>query len=389
MPDQIVNIILLFAAGQGFFLAVVIMRKYYRLYANRFLAMLVLLCGIILLSLYWSETHSDYRFSLFNVFFIGISFLVNPLQYLYTRYVLQQNERFKPRHLVHVLPTMVWWLTLLPFVFSSPDQLSIDLKEWTFHGVAWRFILFNIALMLSGIIYMSINLYKLHIYRKGLTRVLSSIDEMRLLWLRNFTLLALSSWVLFCLEIIVFFSFDLENYGFGISSAFSGVFIYLLGYWGLLKSEWLLQPRVAQKIEQVAQELTLAEPESNATPRYEKSGLSDEKAKQYLDDLLLVMEKERPWLNSDLTLQQLAELVSISPHNLSEVLNTRLQVTFFDFINQYRIAQVKKDLTDAKKQSEKILAIAFDAGFNSKTAFNTIFKKHTGLTPSEYREKLN
>ena len=388
MPDQIVNIIILLASGQGLFLAMVILRKYHRLYANRFLAMLMLMCGIILFGLYWAETHPVYRFSLFNVFFIGLTFILNPLQYLYTRFVLSQNDRLKTRDWRHLLPLFFYWLTLLPFAFSSPDYMNHALHENTYHGVAWHFIFFNIALTLSGILYMTINLYKLHVYRKGLPRVLSSLDEMRLLWLRNFSILVLCSWLLFSAEIAIFFIFDLENYGFGLSSAFSGVFIYLLGYWGLMKSEWLLQSRVAEKIEQVAQELRLEELAAGQSPKYVKSGLSDERAQQYLDDLLSIMDKERPWLNSDLTLQQLAELAAISAHNLSEVLNTRLQVTFFDFINQYRIDQVKKDLADPVKQSEKILTLAFDAGFNSKTAFNTIFKKHTGQTPSEYREKL-
>ena len=60
---------------------------------------------------------------------------------------------------------------------------------------------------------------------------------------------------------------------------------------------------------------------------------------------------------------------------------------FFDFINEYRLDEVKQALTDPAKQHLKILAIAFDAGFNSKTSFNTIFKKHTGMTPSEYRQQ--
>ncbi|MCA9742910.1 AraC family transcriptional regulator, partial [candidate division KSB1 bacterium] len=121
-------------------------------------------------------------------------------------------------------------------------------------------------------------------------------------------------------------------------------------------------------------------------PRYQKSGLSSEKADTLLAGLLELMQREMPFRDSNLTLPELAARLSISAHNLSEVINTRLYVNFFDFINQYRVEAVKKDLADPKKQNLTLLAIAFDAGFNSKTAFNTIFKKHTGQTPSQYRQ---
>ena len=78
-------------------------------------------------------------------------------------------------------------------------------------------------------------------------------------------------------------------------------------------------------------------------------------------------------------------MLDISSHNLSEVINTRFRQNFFDFVNSYRIKQVKRELSDSKNSPFTVLALAFDAGFNSKSSFNTIFKKHTGRTPSEFR----
>ncbi len=119
--------------------------------------------------------------------------------------------------------------------------------------------------------------------------------------------------------------------------------------------------------------------------KYEKSGLSQEKAERCLEELPKLMKKERPYRDPELTLSDLATRLDISSRNLSEVINTRLNQNFFDFINQYRVEDVKKDLLDPKKSHLKILSLAFDAGFNSKTGFNTIFKKHNGMTPSEFR----
>ena len=65
-----------------------------------------------------------------------------------------------------------------------------------------------------------------------------------------------------------------------------------------------------------------------------------------------------------------------------------LNQNFFDYVNHFRVEKVKKDVSNVKKGHLKLLSIAMDAGFNSKSLFNAIFKKHTGMTPSEYREKV-
>ena len=100
------------------------------------------------------------------------------------------------------------------------------------------------------------------------------------------------------------------------------------------------------------------------------------------------METDKLYLNSDLTLRELAEKLSISPHNLSEILNTRLNQSFYDFINRYRVEEVKRRLADNDSDKYSLIAIAFDSGFNSKSSFNTIFKKQTGSTPSQYRNQI-
>ena len=82
-------------------------------------------------------------------------------------------------------------------------------------------------------------------------------------------------------------------------------------------------------------------------------------------------------------------MVGISTHNLSEVLNTILNQKFFDFINSYRVNKVKEDLTGHKKDHFTLFAIAIEAGFNSKSGFNSIFKRFTGRTPSQFRDQVS
>jgi AraC-like DNA-binding protein len=132
--------------------------------------------------------------------------------------------------------------------------------------------------------------------------------------------------------------------------------------------------------------VTAAEPA--APSRYERSGLSDNEAADLEDALLLAMESDRSYRNNELTLPDLARELGTTPHKLSEVLNSQLKQSFYDFVNGYRVREVKRRLADARSQNLTLLSLALDAGFASKSTFNSVFKKHTGQTPSEYRRTL-
>ena len=99
------------------------------------------------------------------------------------------------------------------------------------------------------------------------------------------------------------------------------------------------------------------------------------------------MEEEKLFQETELNLQQLADQLKYPAYLVSQAINLKLNKTFYDLVNGYRIEEAKRLLTDPSNQNYKILSVGFDAGFNSKTTFNTVFKKYTGYSPSEYREK--
>ncbi|QXD13925.1 helix-turn-helix domain-containing protein [Rhodocaloribacter litoris] len=103
--------------------------------------------------------------------------------------------------------------------------------------------------------------------------------------------------------------------------------------------------------------------------------------------LLRLMEEKQLFKNSLLTLADLAAEMSISAHNLSEVINRQLGKNFYDFVNSYRAEEMMRRLRDPQFASLTILAIAEESGFNAKSTFNAFFKKYTGLTPSQYRAR--
>jgi AraC-like DNA-binding protein len=127
--------------------------------------------------------------------------------------------------------------------------------------------------------------------------------------------------------------------------------------------------------------------ELKSSRKYERSGLDDQQAIVYLTQLTKLMEEEKLYQNGELTLTELASRLAISPHHLSQLLNEKKGQSFYDYVNAYRVEEVKANLMDSRKRHLSLLAIALEAGFNSKTAFNTVFKKSTGLSPSEYRNQ--
>jgi AraC-like DNA-binding protein len=121
--------------------------------------------------------------------------------------------------------------------------------------------------------------------------------------------------------------------------------------------------------------------------KYERSGLKESDAEKYLNRLLRYMETKKPYLDVDLTIQDIAQALNIPRHYLTQVINEKLNKNFYQFINEYRVEEVKSLLKDIDYHKYTMTAIAFEAGFNSKSAFNSVFKEITGMTPSEYREK--
>ena len=148
------------------------------------------------------------------------------------------------------------------------------------------------------------------------------------------------------------------------------VFVYAMGYLGLKRPEVL----------------TGREDSPPSPRRYEKSTLTLERSDTYLQRLLDLMNTEKPYMDGGLTLQKLAKALAISPHHLSQTINEQLNQSFIDFINAYRIEEAKRMLVDPAKKHYSILAVSEEVGFNSKSAFNTAFKRHANMTPSEFRK---
>jgi len=154
------------------------------------------------------------------------------------------------------------------------------------------------------------------------------------------------------------------------------VFIILICFFGLNQKEIFIQ---------YPDQNTANETEPKK--KYASVFLKESDTELYFSRLKHYMAAEKPYLDANLSLPVLANKLEIPAHHLSRVINEQFGVNFFDFINQYRIEEVKARINNPEYENLSFLGIAFDCGFNTKSAFNRVFKKITGFTPSEYKQK--
>jgi AraC-like DNA-binding protein len=136
--------------------------------------------------------------------------------------------------------------------------------------------------------------------------------------------------------------------------------------------------------ETIPPEENISEPVLN--DKYKNSGLSKQKSLELFEALGILMKDTKPYRDAELTLFTLAKQLKIHPNHLSQIINQHHNQNFFDYINEYRVNDVKEALFSLKYDNHSLLGIAHEFGFNSKASFNRAFKKFTGITPSEFRK---
>jgi AraC-like DNA-binding protein len=385
---NLIGLLLSLGAVQGIFLSILLFSKYRTHPANRYLGLLVLLYSLFIFNFMLSElTFFKERFPHLLMILSGLPFLFGPFHLIYVGELTDSHLKIARFHWYHFLPFLIYKIFYIQVFFLSTEDLQAIFQQISMGSPPFHITLSSILLAVIGVIYSIIALIVFTRYSVKIQNIYSSLDKINLYWLRFFTYTAMFVWSVVLTESILSVSgVDVKPY-FILVPVLTSIFVYATGYIGLYKTEIFEQPEVQKNLKQ-AHEIEERKYGYNDDQRYQKSGLSERKASQYLEKLKRYMEEEKPYLKSNLTLNDLSNKLGISNHNLSEILNTHLKQNFFDFVNQYRVEEVKKYLADKGNDHLTLLSIAFDAGFNSKSGFNAIFKKYINITPSEYRQKL-
>lgn len=384
----------LIGAAQGAFLAALLVGREHNSLPNRLLAFVMLAFSMELLSAVYHELGLDLVYPQFIGLTFPLPFLYTPGFYLYAETLASGRKTLNRRQLLHLGPFVVAVLVMLPFYFE-PATEKIVLLENPQVG-QWSGLLFSLNHLKYpySLAYILAILVVIRRHRIIVKETLSYLDRVNLNWIRNVTIGGIIVWL------VALTSYLIGLYGNGDGKTAdpieglddyvmlaSAIFVYAIGFMGLRQAEIFTPGRAAVSGGELHATRSAGSEvlEDDEAARYSKSGFSLSEASELETRLLDLMTSQKPYRNSTLTLPDLAAMLDTTTHRLSQTLNAQIKMNFYDFVNTYRIDEVKSRLADPSNRNLTILSIGLDAGFNSKSAFNSVFKKQTGMSPSEYR----
>lgn len=305
------------------------------------------------------------------------SFVISPIFYLSVSYFVEPIKKWKTIESLHFFFAL---LMLILILMSHFFEAEIKPEEVNPETVANATIIFNIIFSLQVIPYCVMAYIKIIKHQKNIQFFNSTIENIDLKWLKNIIISVFIIAVFWVGDIV--FKLSETNSIFDIGSSLLYIFgvLYIAYYW--LKQKEIFPYNLIEKEEIETIIVETAQPEDNR-----KKLLTDEKLEQLKIELLELINSKKPFLDNDLSLVKLALLLNISPHILSYLINKGFNENFYQFVNRYRIEEAKKLILDSKMAHLSLLGIGFEVGFNSKTVFNTTFKKVTGQTPSEFKRQ--
>jgi AraC-like DNA-binding protein len=201
----------------------------------------------------------------------------------------------------------------------------------------------------------------------------SNTEDVNISWVRFFTGVFLMINLSFLFSLFAVIHLDIMNFVWKSVGVILSLSIFALGYKGILQKE-ILFPEWGVQRESAGPSATV-EPESKPD-------------KALIEKLQHYMRDEKPFLDPELSLTTLAKALGLNRNQLSQLINAGIGENFYDFINKYRVEEVKRLMTDPQKHNYNLLGMALEAGFKSKSTFNLIFKRFTGLTPTEYKKNI-
>jgi len=367
--------ILYIGISQTLFAGLLIALKRPRMLANQILgAWLLIICTEMVIVLIDETLVELYPIKI-------LPYIYGPLLLLYAKLMTSEHPSFNPGYLWHFSPFFIFLIASLlfldePVINGTDGFLVID------RFVSFR-IVYAVTFFISITAYSVATFVVIHRHQKRLKLLVSySSGKFTLQWLLGLSITFYLGYVVMFIfggiDILVgFMPFDPYEISFiGLT-----ILTFLFGVFGFHQSSVFEEVTKYKEPEVV--------PEVNGSGKYQRSGLKNKDVARYIKKIEEFMQKEKPYLDRELTIYDLSDLLDIPRHFISEVINEHMGKNFYNLVNEYRVEEVKQRLLDPAYRNLTILAIAYDSGFNSKSSFNTIFKEKTGMTPSEYVRKIS
>jgi AraC-like DNA-binding protein len=286
------------------------------------------------------------------------------------------KEVLPKKSLIHFLPIILASLTLLVRNVPLPAIYFL----YVFFSVKWTMV-FE---LLSLAFYHYLAFTALDKIQEPLPAYRFTYSLSTLSWLRQFIvasfLLCAGIAVMLCVMYFIYPHGQQLRFSFGALT----LFIYWISYKAWTQPElFLVIPGGIQYNADTQRKSGLQMVEK----KYSNSGLDKNRIVQIIETLKQKLQNEKPYLNPNLRIEDLADSICCSKHHLSQALNEHLDKGFYDYINQFRVEEAKSMLSNPTMDNQKIASIGFDAGFNSVSTFNDVFKKLSGMSPSQFRKQ--
>ncbi len=302
--------------------------------------------------------------------------LHGPFLYLYLK-SFTRKEAWSWKIVLHLVPLLTGILLIVPFLtLNTAAKIRVYQNGGTgFMGTAKMLL---IAGLLSGFWYSIMTIREIRHYQKQIKNNYSQMEKINLQWLLFLTI------GLFLIWIVVFVASD--------PYIFTACVIYVIfiGYYGIKQTNIFATLPAELPIPDMPTSFIKEsmDDKSNGSAKYEKSLLKESQLAAIKAELEVWMHEKKMFLTPELTLTMVANELQVHPNALSQVINRTEQKNFFDYINYLRIEEFKRKVADPENEQYTIIGLAYECGFNSKTAFNRNFKTFTGCSPSEYLKKL-
>ena len=375
---------------QAVFFSALILAKKNKDLKDFFLTFFILIMGFNLLFLYASETEFYKNNPLLILFDFAYWTLIGPALYLYIYLTVSIDKKLKIKHLLHLLPAIAVFISYTDYIINIDYYKTSEYQYNLLSNIGYFVLMYNTP------VYYILSVIKLRKHKKSIKDYYSYKDKVDLKWL-YFLTNGFAFFLIFLLGsgilkdyLNVDFSFNIGQYTWLIMI----VYIFGIGFFGY-KQKGIFSdfdnPRMNNGSNMNKKLLSVSvisgEIVTNKKNQYQKSGLSTSESKEILEHLINYMTEKKPFLDWELNLKVLADYLNTTTHKLSQAINENLEQSFYEFINKYRVEEVKRLLSEPKNSTYKIISLAYDTGFNSKSSFYTVFKKYTNKSPIEYRKQ--
>ncbi len=353
-----------------FFLAFLLLGKKNKNTSDNILLVWFVVIGVHLVLFYLNYTKIIFNYPFLLGIVIVFPFVHGPLLYLYTA-TLTHQINFSKKYLLHFMPVLFVMILFYDFfILDGNSKLLVYQNKGI--GFQTRFFINSILIKISGITYIILSQMVLHRHKKNIISNFSNLEKINLNWLQYLILGVALVWI------FIFFEIEVIYLYYAVVA-----FVIFMGYFGINQVGIFNTQTENVKLNEFPDSENSNKQNDNNI-KYRKSGLDAESAKNIYYRLNDIMQKEEVFLNSDINLIELSQILEVHPNHLSQVINSFENKNFYDYINGKRIEKFIALSQDPKNKNYTIISLAYDCGFNSKSSFNKQFKKHTGQTPSEF-----